>query len=83
MTGLYVIKDVPAQLFGPPMVARTEVAASRSYVAMLAQGKLAQADYELYQIGTYDEDTGVAVVHAPVKIEPVYRRDAGLEEVMP
>ena len=82
MQGLYVVKDVPAQQFGPPMVARTEMVASRIFVQMLAQGKLAQADYELYQIGTYDEDTGEAKTHSPVFITPTYKRDASLEEVM-
>jgi len=82
MQGLYVVKDVPAQQFGPPMVARTEMVASRIFVQMLAQGKLAQADYELYHIGTYDDETGEAKTHAPVLITPTYKRDASLEEVM-
>lgn len=82
MQGLYVVKDVPAQQFGPPMVARTEMVASRIFVQMLVQGKLSQADYELYQIGTYDEDTGEAKTHSPVSITPMYKRDASLEEVM-
>lgn len=82
MTGLYCIKDVVAQQFGPPMVARTEMAASRSYLAMCSQGKLSPEDFEIYQIGTYDEDTGIAKTHEPVKIVPVYKRSAGLEEVM-
>ena len=82
MSGLYVVKDVPAQQFGPPMVARTEMVASRIFIQMLAQGKLSQADYELYQIGTYDEDTGEAKTHSPVFITPTYKLDASLEEVM-
>nr|QJB19722.1 MAG: nonstructural protein [Microvirus sp.] len=82
MQGLYVVKDVPAQQFGPPMMARTEMVASRIFVQMLAQGKLAQADYELYSIGTYDEDTGEAKTHAPVFVVPTYKRDASLEEVL-
>lgn len=82
MQGLYVIKDVPAQQYGPPMVARTEMVASRMYISMLAQNKLPQADYELYMIGTYDEDTGEAKAHAPVRVEPTYKRDADLTEVL-
>ena len=81
MTGLYIIKDVPAQVFGPPMVARTELVASRMYIRMLADNKLPQADYELYQIGIYDQDTGVAKVHDPVRITPTYKGDADLSEV--
>ena len=82
MQGLYVVKDVLAEQFCPPMVARTEMVASRIFVQMLAQGKLCQADYELYQIGTYDEDTGEAKTHSPVLITPTYKRGASLEEVM-
>ena len=83
MTGIYVVKDVLAQEYGPPMIARTELAAGRMYMQMLVQGKLSQAEYELYQIGTYDADTGIAKTHDPVKITPVYKASADLEEVMP
>ena len=65
------------------MIARTELAAGRMYMQMLAQGKLSQEEYELYQIGTYDTDTGIAKVHDPVKITPIYKASADLEEVMP
>lgn len=82
MVGVYVVKDVPAQVFGPPMCARTEMVASRMYVGMITQGKLAQEDYELYQVGTYDDETGELKGHSPVKIIPVYKRDATLEEVI-
>lgn len=82
MQGLYVVKDVPAQQFGPPMMARTEMVASRIFIQMISQGKLPQSDYELYSIGTYDEDTGEAKTHAPVFVVPTYKRDASLEEVM-
>lgn len=81
--GLYVVKDVVAQVYCAPLVARTELAASRQYILMLKEGKFRQEDFELYQIGTYDEDTGVANTHAPVKVVPVYKKDADLVEVMP
>lgn len=81
--GLYVVKDVVAQVFSAPLVARTELAASRQYILLLKEGKFNQQDFELFQIGTYDEDTGVADTHAPVKVVPVYKKDADLVEVMP
>lgn len=82
MVGLYVVKDIVAAQFGPPMAARTEMAASRQFILMFKDPNISQTDYELYSVGTFDEDTGEMKVHSPVKITPVYKKNASLEEVL-
>lgn len=80
---MYSVYDAVAKEFGPPVLARNNDVASRMYVQLLAEHRLVQADFILYWIGEYDTETGlVTPVEAPEKVDVVYRKNAGLEEVM-
>lgn len=79
---VYSVKDLVAQEFGPPVLARNDKVASRMYLALLTQNKLDQNDFELYALGEFDTDTGLFGTEEPQKVEVVLDKKAGLEEVL-
>lgn len=79
---VYSVKDLVAQEYGPPVLARNDKVASRMYLALLAQNKLDQNDFELYALGEFDSDTGMFRTEEPQRIEVILDKKAGLEEVM-
>lgn len=57
MKGLYSIKDVVAEEFGPVFEAVNNGVAIRNFSNVLKETKYPE-DYELYKLGNYDESTG-------------------------
>lgn len=58
---LYAIRDNKVNSYSPPMIYRNDVDATRNLEQALknpqSQVSLYPADYDLYQIGTYEEET--------------------------
>lgn len=68
MMNMYVVEDVAAKQFGPPMVARTDEIAKRYFVRMLeGYPQDMREEMRLWNIGTYDEDTAVVFNPQPEK----------------
>lgn len=59
MMNMYAVEDIAAKQFGPPMIARTDEIAMR-YFKRLVEGQAQdmREEMRLWNIGTYDEDTG-------------------------
>lgn len=56
----YSVKDLQVQAFLPPIFARTDGEAARIFIQACANGglKANPTDYEMYYIGTFNDDNG-------------------------
>jgi len=80
---VYSVKDVLAEAFGPPVLARTDLAAQRSYLRMVTESKLDQKEYVLYHIGYFDDAMGlITSSEVPRIVDEPIKKDADLTEVM-
>lgn len=65
LTNLYAIRDVKAQLFSPPIQARTDIDALRVFEAFKRDPKhpicLYPDDFQLYLIGQFNDASGQLV----------------------
>lgn len=70
--GLYAVKDTKVGAFMPPFVARARGEAVRSFQAAIQDGTHAfakfPADYELWQVGEFDDAHGELMPRVPDRI---------------
>lgn len=55
---IYSVRDVVADTFGPVLIARNHEVAKRQYLHAISDAKLSAADYVLYCLGQYNDETG-------------------------
>jgi len=70
MKPIYAVKDLAVQAFGTPFFVRAKGEAMRSFqdeVNKTADSAIAAhpEDYELYQLGEYDDQTGTILPQTP------------------
>lgn len=74
MKHIYAVKDLAVQAFGLPFFVRAKGEALRSFQDEVNSDKTKSAiaqhpeDYELYELGTYDEENSIIVYNGPVLI---------------
>ena len=63
MYGLYVVLDKVGEKFSPPFVSVNDASAKRSHKYSMQKVPEDDRDsYILYNIGTYNDDTGICVI---------------------
>lgn len=75
LMGIYVLKDVVAEQFGPTFEAINVSTAVRSVQMMKIK---AYEDFELYRVGSFDRATGVLKVYEPERVDWItanYRKE--------
>ena len=55
---MYSVFDAAAQYFMPPFFARTDGEAKRMFIGSLGDSFQFRADYNLFSLGAFDQDTG-------------------------
>lgn len=66
---LYTVYDRVAEEAGPCFLAVNDGVAMRNFRALLAQSQVvAEDEYQLYKLGSYDSKTMQIQAHAPLKI---------------
>lgn len=70
---VYALRDQAAQAFLAPVLNTTDQAAIRDLANMVSQHdnsniSFAPKDFDLYQIGTFDTDSGLVVAVSPVRM---------------
>lgn len=63
----YSVKDAALKAFLPPFWARTDGEASRSFMQACVTGSLKNNsdDYELFQLGEFDDSSGLLLARTP------------------
>ena len=62
------VRDTVADYFLPPYFARNGDHASRMFISSLGDSFVHRDDFDLYAIGTFDENTGEITSQQPEKI---------------
>lgn len=70
---IYALRDQAAQAFLAPVLNTTDQAAIRDLANMVSQHDnsniaFAPKDFDLYQIGSFDTDTGLVAAASPVRM---------------
>lgn len=77
MKQVFVVKDLAVQAYGLPIFQATAAEAMRSFTDACNQPDSIIAkhpeDYELYYIGTYDEQTGIMTQEDPQDVQRIAR----------
>lgn len=64
---LYSIKDTVAEEFATPFIANTDGVANRMFQSAVAKTAY-PTDFELYQIGIFDPNTGNLGICTPIRL---------------
>lgn len=69
---IMAVKDQAVEFFGQPFFVHTQLEAKRSFTMEVQNPESmmnkASQDYDLYQIGTYNQETGTIEGHAPLRL---------------
>lgn len=78
---MYSVYDKVARQYGFPLMARNDDVAMRYYVDGLMKQKVQSSDFELYCVGTFDDDVGCVYGEVPRLVESAYKKAEDLTEV--
>jgi len=65
---IFSIHDSQGEYFHPPFFAKTSGMAQRMFIGSMGDSFPHRADFALYQIGEFDEDTGVITPQDPLRV---------------
>lgn len=65
MINIYSIHDNKAEYFLPPLFAKTDSQAQRMFVGSLGESFIYRADFNLFKIGSFNDDTGEIMPENP------------------
>lgn len=62
---IFTIRDNGADYFLPPFTAQNEAVAQRMFIVSMGDSFVFRAQFDLFELGSFDQDTGELEAHEP------------------